>query len=185
MCAPAKAQSGQMEGHPMTELDPALAVARRCGACRAGKFPIELGMAYQPIVSVSERRAFAYEALVRGADGASAATVLSRVDDTNLYAFDQACRTEAIENAANLEMAERGALLSINFLPNAVYRPEVCIRATLAAAERASFPLSNIIFEFTESERMTDIEHVKSIIRASARWASSPPSTISAPASRD
>jgi EAL domain-containing protein (putative c-di-GMP-specific phosphodiesterase class I) len=152
----------------MTELNPAMAFARRCGACRASAFPIELGMAYQPIVSISGQRTFAYEALVRGADGSSAATVLSRVDDANLYAFDQACRTEAIDNAARLALAERGALLSINFLPNAVYRPEVCIRATLAAAERAGFPLSNIIFEFTESERMVDIDHVRSIVRAYA-----------------
>lgn len=122
-------------------------------------------MAFQPIVSISERRVFAYEALVRGADGASAATVLSRVDDTNRYAFDQACRAAAIAHAAALGIAEQGALLSINFLPNAVYRPEVCIRATLLAAEQAGFPLSSIIFEFTEAEQ-TDVAHVKAILHA-------------------
>ena len=149
----------------MLKIDPAPAVANRCRACRTSSFPIAISMAFQPIVAVSEGRTFAYEALVRGHDGASAALVLAHVDDTNRYAFDQTCRTRAIEDAAKLGLSEKGALLSINFLPNAVYRPEVCIRATLAAAERVGFPLSNIMFEFTEAEQL-DTKHVGSIVRA-------------------
>lgn len=44
----------------------------------------------------------------------------------------------------------------INFLPNAIYKPEVCIRTTLAAAEANGFPLDLIIFEVTEGERVED-----------------------------
>lgn len=123
-------------------------------------------MAFQPIVSVSDRWVYAYEALVRGRDGAGALAVLSHVDDSNRYAFDQLCRVTAIEQAACLGLADAGALLSINFLPNAVYRPEVCISTTLAAAQRVGFPIRNIVFEFTESEQTLDTAHVKSIIRA-------------------
>jgi len=39
---------------------------------------------------------------VRGVDGESAGTVLSWVDDTNRYRFDQACRVKAIELASRL-----------------------------------------------------------------------------------
>lgn len=123
-------------------------------------------MAFQPIVSISGKRAFAYEALVRGQNGASAGEVLGHVDDTNRYSFDQVCRVTAIEQAAAVGLGETDALLSINFLPNAVYRPEVCIGTTLAAAKRVGFPPSKIIFEFTESEQTLDTDHVKSIIRA-------------------
>lgn len=54
--------------------------------------------------------------------------------------------------------------LSINFLPNAVYQPATCIRATLAAARRFGFPLERIIFEITEREELVDKEHLKGII---------------------
>ena len=71
---------------------------------------------------------FAHEALVRGPNGESAATVLSQVNDHNRYRFDQACRVKAIKGAAELGLTQP---VSINFLPNAIYKPEVCIRTTL------------------------------------------------------
>ncbi|MDA8457370.1 EAL domain-containing protein [Acidovorax sp. GBBC 3334] len=139
-----------------------------CSACRDGQaLDFEFTMAFQPIVDLRHGgRVFAYEALVRGADGASAASVLGRVNDTNRYAFDQACRVRAVELAARLGMECR---LSINFLPNAVYQPEACIRATLAAARRCGFPIERIIFEVVEHENPHDREHLNRILRAYRR----------------
>lgn len=54
-------------------------------------------------------------------------------------------------------------------MPNAVYRPELCIRTTLEAADRYDFPLDRIIFEFTEDERIPDFEHLQSIVTDYAR----------------
>ena len=125
-----------------------------CGDCRQ---PASLGFkfdyAYQPIVDITTRSVFAHEALVRGEQGEGAASVLAQVNDKNRYRFDQACRVKAIKGAHALDMQE---LLSINFLPNAVYKPEVCIRTTLEAARATGFPLENIIFEVTEGERVED-----------------------------
>ncbi|SDY90206.1 EAL domain-containing protein [Citreimonas salinaria] len=133
----------------MTDLPPP------CDGCRNGEvFQHPISMAFQPIISVSNRRVYAYEALVRGADGSGADSVFERVDDVTRYAFDQKCRTTAIDLAARLDLAREDALLSINFLPNAVYDPRACIRLTLKAAEMAGFPLDRIMFEFTESERI-------------------------------
>ena len=70
-------------------------------------------------------------ALVRGPRGEGAWSVLSLVNEDNLYEFDQACRIEAIRGAARLGLPGR---LSINFLPNAVYHPATCIQRTFAAA---------------------------------------------------
>lgn len=133
-----------------------------CDACR-GNTPLDFDfhMVFQPIFDASGRTVFAHEALVRGPQGQGAGWVFGFVNDGNLYQFDQACRTKAIQQAAQLNI---NSLLSINFLPNAVYRPELCIRKTLEAAEASGFPISNIMFEFTESEKMTDIAHVKNII---------------------
>lgn len=138
-----------------------------CAACKDGQaFPLPFKMAYQPIVDVEAGRVFAYEALVRGPEGQGAFSVLSAVDETNRYAFDQACRVTAIETGARLDLPQTGALLSINFLPNAVYEPRACIRATLAAAERTSFPTDRLMFEIVESEEVTDHVHLASIIAA-------------------
>ena len=121
-------------------------------------------MAFQPIVDVASGSTFAHEALVRGSNGEGAYTVLSAVDDSNRYAFDQQCRVKAIELAASLGLASDGAFLSINFMPNAVYEPRACIRMTLDAAKRTGFPLDYIIFEFTEAERL-DTDHLLNILR--------------------
>lgn len=138
-----------------------------CGACRdAGPLAIEFQMAFQPIVNPQSREIFAYEALVRGPNGEGAGHVLGQVNEGNRYAFDQACRVRAIETAARLGLAEGPAKLSINFLPNAVYRAETCIQTTLKAARRTGFPTARLIFEVTESEQITSREHLKEIFAA-------------------
>ncbi|MCM2475803.1 EAL domain-containing protein [Rhizobium sp. CG5] len=134
-----------------------------CAGCRDGEgFQTPFSMAFQPIVDVSSGDVFAYEALVRGVKGEGAADILALVDDRNRYGFDQQCRVKAIELAA--AHAPAGTRLSINFMPNAVYEPRACIRLTLATAERVGFPLNNIIFEFTESEKI-DTEHLLNILK--------------------
>lgn len=128
--------------------------ARPCGDCASGEpLGFEFSFAFQPIVDISSGCIYAHEALVRGPNGEGAMTVLSRINDTNRYRFDQACRVKAIKTASQLGMQER---LSINFLPNAVYRPEACIRTTLAAARTHGFPIEKIIFETIEGERVGD-----------------------------
>lgn len=121
-------------------------------------------MAFQPIVDLTSRTVFAYEALVRGPGEESAASILALVNDQNRYRFDQACRVRAIELASRLRLHDiPDCKLSINFLPNAVYRPETCIRATLEAAQLFDFPLERLMFEVTEVEQIEDPSHLKRI----------------------
>jgi EAL domain-containing protein (putative c-di-GMP-specific phosphodiesterase class I) len=141
-------------------------MAVKCAGCADGtELPFEFKMAFQPIVDVSENRIWGYEALVRGPNGESAHSVLSQLTDTQLYRFDQAARVMAIETAGRL-FADPRTRLSINFMPNAVYEPRACIQKSLEAARRANFPASNLMFEFTENERMSDPAHVENIVRA-------------------
>ena len=120
-------------------------------------------MAFQPIVDVASGALFAYEALVRGPEGQGALTVLSTLSEANRYAFDQACRVKAIQLASKLGLPATGAMLSINFLPNAVYEPKACIQLTLATARATGFPTDRLLFEFTENERL-DHDHVGKIL---------------------
>lgn len=140
-------------------------IPKACSGCRDGvDFEIPFAMAFQPIVDTESGKPFAYEALIRGPDGSSAASVLSRVTAANRYAFDQACRVRAIESALGAGLMDSDARLSINFLPNAVYSPMACIQLTLRTARIAGMPLDRLIFEFTESEAMGSPEHVASIV---------------------
>lgn len=135
----------------------------RCNGCGdAEKLVFSFDFAYQPIVDVTTRSLWAHEALVRGPDAQGAGWVLGQVNEDNRYRFDQACRVKAIKTAAALGMASR---LSINFLPNAVYKPEVCIRTTLEAARKHGFPVERIIFEVTEGERVEDGPWLATILR--------------------
>lgn len=142
-----------------------MADRKKCEACRDGvSFDLPITMAFQPILDTDAGELFAYEALLRGVDGAGAGEILSQVTDDNRYAFDQRCRVTAIELATNLDLARDGALLSINFLPNAVYEPRACIRLTLETALKTGFPMDRIMFEFTEVERL-EPEHILNILR--------------------
>lgn len=141
-------------------------MSKSCVECRNGEsFTLPFSMAFQPIIDVRTSQVFAHEALVRGPAGEGAGTVLSVIDASNRYAFDQQCRVKAIELAASLYDPNDDVGLSINFMPNAVYEPRACIRLTLAAAMRTKFPTKKIIFEFTESEQL-DTAHLFNILLA-------------------
>lgn len=134
-----------------------------CAACERGeRLGFQFDFAYQPIVDIAERRVYAHEALVRGPAGEPAGQVLAQVNDSNRYRFDQSCRVKAIKGAAEIGLAER---LSINFLPNAIYRPEICIRTTLEAARTHGFPVERVIFEVTEGERVQDGPWFAAVLR--------------------
>ena len=136
-----------------------------CQSCREStRLDFEFSMAFQPIYDAVDERVWGYEALVRGLDGQGAGEILSMVGPDQRYRFDQDCRVKAIELASRLFPAGEDLKLSINFMPNAVYEPSGCLRATLRAAEQHDFPLTSVMFEFTEDEEVSDTVHLTNII---------------------
>lgn len=133
-----------------------------CAGCNEKiTLDFDFTMAFQPIIDFDAQTVFAQEALVRGLNKESAGEILSRLTDENLYKFDQTCRVKAVALASKLKIETN---LSINFLPNAVYKPENCLRTTLKAAAENDFPIDRIIFEITEVERVNDNRHLKNIV---------------------
>lgn len=133
-----------------------------CRDCRsAPELELEFTFAFQPIVDTRRESVFSYEALVRGTSGESAAWVLGQVNDGNRYRFDQACRVRALTLASRLRMTTR---ININFLPHAIYRPEVCLQTTLRAAAKLQFPIDRIQFEIVESEKVADDGRLTEIV---------------------
>ena len=126
-----------------------------------GRLDFDFTMAFQPIVNCVSKQIFGYEALVRGLNNESAYYIINKVNDDNRYLFDQHCRVKAIVLAAKLKL---DSMLSINILPNAVYKPERCIRTTLDAAKKHGFSTKQIMFEFTENEKIENSEAVKHIV---------------------
>lgn len=133
-----------------------------CDNCRdLDNLGFDISMAFQPIIDIQAKKIVSYEALVRGINGESAYSILSKVNNDNLYIFDQCCRIKAIEKAVALGIDTN---LNINFMPNAVYKPETCIRKTLEASRDYGFPLHKINFEVIESEAIKDFNHLIDII---------------------
>jgi EAL domain-containing protein (putative c-di-GMP-specific phosphodiesterase class I) len=143
-------------------------VRDRCEHCVArAPLDFEFTFAFQPIVDMALGEVVSYEALVRGAAGESAAWVLGQIDDEKRYRFDQDCRVSAIRLAAHLGMTTH---LNINFMPNAVYRPETCIQSTLHAAQKFGFPIGNIVFEVVENDYLAESSRLVEILSEYKRF---------------
>ncbi|WP_454858324.1 EAL domain-containing protein [Rhizobium binxianense] len=112
-------------------------------------------MAFQPIVDIGAGGAvFAYEALVRGPAGQGADKVFSDVSPTLLNAFDEVCRSRAIDMAASLGMASR---LSLNVSASAICDRRHGLHASLRRARKRGWPIDNLIFEMTEHDPVSDL----------------------------
>jgi EAL domain-containing protein (putative c-di-GMP-specific phosphodiesterase class I) len=134
-----------------------------CANCAdKNSLDFDFTMAFQPIINCKTKHVYGYEALVRGLNNESAFSIISKVNNDNRYLFDQLCRVKAISLASKLKIK---SMLSINFLPNAIYKPERCIRTTLDAAKKYNFPAERIIFEFTEVEKIEDTDFIKNIVK--------------------
>jgi len=134
----------------------------KCRNCADhARLDFDFSYAFQPIVDIRNGCIFSYEALVRGVSNEPAAEIYQKVNQDNLYRFDQSCRVKAIDLASRLGIDCR---LNINFFPNAVYQPELCIRTTVAAARAKGFPIENIVFEVIEGEAIRDQAHLSKII---------------------
>ena len=138
-----------------------------CDRCATGTLlDFDFTFAFQPIVDLDRKEVHSYEALVRGVAGEGAGEILSRVTRDNRFRFDQLCRAKAISLAARLGMTTR---ININFLVNAVYDPDQCIRLTLECARQNGFPIERIILETTEEEKIEDPLFLKSVLEGYRR----------------
>jgi EAL domain-containing protein (putative c-di-GMP-specific phosphodiesterase class I) len=117
------------------------------------RVPGDISVAFQPIVDIVAGTVFSYEALLRGARGESAGSLLAQVGAAELHRFDQICRDRAIRMAVQLGIATH---INLNFLPNGIFGSEQWIRLSLDAARVIGFPLDRIILEVTEGEAIED-----------------------------
>ena len=109
--------------------------------------------AFQPIVDLTNRSVFAYEALVRGVTGEGAATVLGAVAAADLHTFDRDARARALQLAARLSLQTS---LSLNFLPQSLNTLGDSISNTIDTAAGCGIRADQLILEITENEIIHD-----------------------------
>ncbi|CAA9389776.1 MAG: diguanylate cyclase/phosphodiesterase (GGDEF & EAL domains) with PAS/PAC sensor(s) [uncultured Quadrisphaera sp.] len=120
---------------------------------------------YQPIVDLRDGRRVGAEALLR-ATAPDGSPVTPDVLFPAAHAagwthlLDRVGRTTALRDAGPWLGEE---LLFINFVPTSIYRPEVCLRTTEAAARKAGVRLDQVVFEVTEGHEVRDLDHLEHV----------------------
>jgi diguanylate cyclase (GGDEF)-like protein/PAS domain S-box-containing protein len=120
---------------------------------------------YQPIVDLADGRVLGHEALLRATDadgGPVFPDVLFPAAEAAgwTHVLDRVGRTTALRHAGPWLGED---LLFINFVPTSIYRPQVCLRTTEAAAKEAGLRLDQLVFEVTEGHRVDDVDHLASV----------------------
>lgn len=121
---------------------------------------------YQPILETKSLEVFGYECLSRGVTESGEYMPPNKMFDAAkstgmLFNLDRQCREAAIKTSAAKKITRD---IFINFLPTAIYNPEFCLQDTVKWLTQLEFNPSSITFEVVETENITDIDHLKTIL---------------------
>ncbi|WP_226666102.1 EAL domain-containing protein [Metabacillus litoralis] len=118
----------------------------------------------QPIVSMQNGELFGYESLLRSKDQSFYPSQLFEVArKTEMHSIlDKKAREVAIK--ARYNKIPSGVKSFINFLPSTIYNPQHCLKHTFEIVEKYNVDPSDLVFEVVETEKIHNIEHLKSIL---------------------
>ncbi|MEB3355579.1 MAG: EAL domain-containing protein [Synechococcales bacterium] len=120
---------------------------------------------FQPIVEAQSLNVFAYECLLRGRQGdqvISPGQLFEAAKNAGMvFQLDVAARFAAIRGAAEYGIQQK---IFVNFLPNSIYDPQNCLRSTMNLLEHLGLNCHQVVFEVVESDRVTDINHLRKIL---------------------
>ena len=123
---------------------------------------------FQPIIDLSDGKAYGREALVRGKMGASelgGAELMAAAEAHDaLFSFDSRARAAALE--VGLPLLPDGELLFVNLDPRAVLDIESSLRTTWPVVLRMGADPSRICLELIRPERTADRDLLKGLVNA-------------------
>lgn len=152
---------------PLVALVKQMQERERCEWVRETLDTGSLFSVFQPIVD-THGNVFGYEALMRARDvrtGAviGAGTLMEACQTLELqHVLDQRARGAALHSAARNGL--RQGRLFINFLPNTIYDPRICLQTTWEAAVAHEIEPSRLVFEVVETEQIPDLARLKRIL---------------------
>lgn len=122
-------------------------------------------MAFQPIADTGAGRVYAYEAMLRGPDGASMADIRSSMSAEARVNFDRRCAVGAIKWAMSAGLGTSGARLCIPTFADAVTAPSEHLVPALQAARACGLIPERIIFAIHDYQsvsgpHLAEIVHV-------------------------
>ena len=123
---------------------------------------------FHSIVYADTGQVFGHEALIRArhphtGEVYGAGPIIDAASKLDMHhILDQKARKTAIREAALLR--EMRGRIFINFMPNTIYDPEICLRTTMEAAHEYGVPLSRLVFEVVETEQIPDMKKLERIL---------------------
>lgn len=164
--------AGEHDRDPFELALHAVSLARLVGQVRyrgllaSVRQPDRLFSRYQPVVDLATGVVVAFEALLRlreGEDEVSGGVLFDAADEAGFVnLLDRLGRETALRDAEGW-LGDRQ--LFINFVPTSIYRPEVCLATTMAAAERHGIARSSLVFEVVETHQVDDVAHLLRVVR--------------------
>ncbi|MCX7786275.1 MAG: EAL domain-containing protein [Spirochaetes bacterium] len=76
--------------------------------------------------------------------------------------MDRVSRETAVRTASQYHIQDQKVF--VNFIPTTIYDPKYCLQTTLELANTVGFDPANLVFEVVESYKVTDLDHLKSIL---------------------
>lgn len=124
---------------------------------------MEVSFAFQPIVSTSRKTITAYEALLRGANQESAASILRRVPPGELAAFDREARRTALELVTRLKLP---VPLHLNVTQGGMSDTTRSVRELHEFARESGLRPDRLVLEIAEHEILRDVREFSRAVGA-------------------
>ena len=114
---------------------------------------------YEPIVDVSNRTVFGYEALARGPEGTALHMPLNlfatAMEQDLIFQLDALCRRSGLDGARDLP---GDAKLFLNVRPTTIHDPNFRAEAIERTLESCGLSPSDVVFEISEQESIANFE---------------------------
>lgn len=117
--------------------------------------------AFQPIIDVSTKAIFSYEALLRGPKKEPAQHILSQIPDTAIHKFDEQSRLDAVKLAVDLGLKTH---LNLNLLPRSIENSATAISSLLETIEALTIQPDQVIIEILEREIIRDFTRFNELL---------------------
>ncbi len=124
----------------------------------------EVYSVYEPIVEVTTKTVFGYEALARGPEGSPLHFPIAMFDiateEDLIFQLDCLCRRKALEGALELPS---GTKLFLNIRPTCIHDPNFRAESLSKTLEHSPFSPSDVVFEISEQESITNFDSFRDV----------------------